>query len=412
MGATSPELLILGLAILAGYLAGKAAGIIRLPSLIGYMVAGVLLGPSLVNGLDAILLDRLGFVTEIALGFVGFSIGAELNLRALGTKRRTLVIIILAESLLAFLIVLATVYLVTRDFALACVFGAMAPASAPAGTVAVIQEYRARGSLTRALYAVVGFDDGFAILIFGFAAALAKAVLVREASGTGASILAGMGVPAREVTLSLAVGFVGGAVFSLLMGWLRSPRGVLVVVTAFVFMMTGASAHLRLSLILANMVVGFVFSNTRSSVLVRRVAEQLQAIMPLLFVLFFCIAGAHLRLAALPSLGAVGAAYVLARSAGLLGGARLGAALGGAEEKIKKYLGLGILSQAGVAIGLALIVKHDFAQLGTAHALRIGTAVITTITATSIVFEILGPILTKIALKKAGEIDQDRPSAS
>ncbi len=409
MQANSPELLLLGVAVLLSFLVGKAAGLVRLPSLIGFMVAGIVLGPSVLNRFDVALVARLIFITHIALGFVGFSIGSELNLRALGSLGFGIVTIILAESLAAFLVVLGATYLLTRDLALALVFGAMAPASAPAGTVAVIQECRARGSLTRALYAVVGFDDGLAIIIFGFAAAFARSLLLREASVAGAGALSEMWLPAREIILSLLAGGVGGAAFGVLVGRLRSPRDVLILLAAFVFIVTGISVRFHLSLILANMTMGLVVANTCREALVQRVAEQLQAMLPLLFVLFFCLAGANLELRSLPSLGVIGVVYILGRSAGLLGGARLGALVGRAESKIRKYLGLGILSQAGVAIGLALIVKSDFTRIGTDHALRIGTAVITTITATSVVFEIVGPILTRIALQKAGEIQPELP---
>ena len=139
----------------------------------------------------------------------------------------------------------------------------------------------------------------------------------------------------------------------------------------------------------------------------------LQEIMPLLFILFFCLAGAHLQISTLPALGSLGAVYIIGRTAGLIGGARVGAMIGHVDSKIKKYIGLGILSQAGVAIGLSLIVKHEFAQLDAKynlpHATTIGAVVLTTITATCIFFEIIGPILTKIALTKAGEIPHEEP---
>ena len=128
----------------------------------------------------------------------------------------------------------------------------------------------------------------------------------------------------------------------------------------------------------------------------------------MIFILFFCLAGAHLEIARLPSLGLLGMVYILGRSAGLIGGARIGSMLGKVDDNIKKYIGLGILSQAGVAIGLSLIVKHEFglldAEYGIPHALAIGTTVLTTVTATCIFFEVIGPILTKIALTKAGEV--------
>jgi Kef-type K+ transport system membrane component KefB len=189
---------------------------------------------------------------------------------------------------------------------------------------------------------------------------------------------------------------------------LQSARDILIVVFGVILVCTGLSIRWHLSLIFTNMVVGFVLANARHESLLNRVTSPLLEVMPLLFVLFFCLAGAHLQLSTLPALGAIGVVYIIGRSAGLIGGARLGAKFGHVEEKVKKYVGLGILSQAGVAIGLSLIVKHEFTQLDARyhlpHAVEIGSSVLATITATCIFFEIIGPILTKVALKKAGEI--------
>ncbi len=404
-------LTLLGIATLIGFYFGRGARRIRLPSLIGYMILGVILGPSVLHLFDEPTMANLSFITEIALGFVAFSIGSELNLTSLKRLGSGIVSIILVESFGAFLLVTGAVYLLTRDLPMALIFGAMAPASAPAGTVAVIQEYKAKGSLTKALYAVVGFDDGLAILIFGFAAAIAKTLLLGEGSGGTGSILSSLLAPAREIGLSLLVGGIIGFVFCQLVRRLQSSRDILIVAFGTILFATGLSVHWHLSLILTNMVAGFVLVNTRREALVHRVMSPMHEVMPLLFVLFFCLAGAHLELSALPSLGLLGVTYIVARSAGLIGGARLGAMFGHVEEKIKKYIGLGILSQAGVAIGLSLIVKHDFDQIavqyGVPDAARIGAAVLTTVTATCIFFEIIGPILTRIGLKKAGEIPEE-----
>jgi hypothetical protein len=262
--------------------------------------------------------------------------------------------------------------------------------------------------LTKALYAVVGFDDGLAIIIFGFAAALAKNLLIREASGDSEGILHALLGPLREIGLSFIVGGTAGLAFYHLVRRLQSSRDILILVFGFILICTGLSIRWHLSLILTNMVVGFVLANARHESLLHRVTNPLLDVMPLLFVLFFCLAGAHLQISSLPALGAVGVVYILGRSAGLIGGARLGASFGNVDDKVKKYVGLGILSQAGVAIGLSLIVKHEFtlldAKYNLPHALKIGSSVLATITATCIFFEIVGPILTKIALKKAGEI--------
>ena len=397
-------LAVVGLTILVAYYAGHLARRGRLPSLIGYMILGVVLGSSGLGVLDSVRVERLGFLTELALGFVALSIGMELSLRTLKHLGRSIVFIILAESFGAFLLVTLAIYLVTGDAALALIFGAMAPASAPAGTVAVIQECRARGSLTQALYAVVGFDDGLAIVIFGFAAALAKSLLSHEAALADGGMVSGLLTAARELGLSLCVGGVLGLALGALLQRIREKRDLLVLVFAAVLVGAGLSVQWHLSLILTNMVMGFVLVNRQRSDLVHDVAAQLLGIMPLLFIPFFCLAGAHLRMSALPALGLVGAVYIVARSCGLVGGAWVGATLGRAEAKLRKYVGFGILSQAGVAIGLSLVIARDFAEIGTAHAQRISASVLTTVAATCIFFEIVGPILAREALRRAGEI--------
>lgn len=406
-------LTLIGAATIISFYVGRFARMARLPSLIGYMLVGVILGPSVLHLFDDQSMERLSFITEIALGFVAFSIGSELNMSTLKRLGGGIISIILAESFGAFFIVVLAVYVLTRDLPLALIFGSMAPASAPAGTVAVIQECRAKGSLTTTLYAVVGFDDGLAIIIFGFAAALAKTLLITEASGAAEGILGALLAPAKEIGLSFIVGGVAGLLFYRLVRRLQSARDILIVVFGMILICTGLSIRWHLSLILTNMVVGFVLANARHESLLHRVTAPLLEVMPLLFVLFFCLAGVHLQLSALPALGAVGIVYVLGRSTGLIGGARIGAIFGRVEDKVKKYVGLGILSQAGVAIGLSLIIKHEFtlldAKYNAPHALTIGSSVLATITATCIFFEIIGPIMTKIALKRAGEIPDVEP---
>jgi Kef-type K+ transport system membrane component KefB len=300
----------------------------------------------------------------------------------------------------------------TGDAVLSLLFGAIAPASAPAGTVAVIKEYKAKGSLTKALYAVVGFDDGLGIIIFGFAMAFAQGMLAQQAGMQSASLLHTILEPLKEVGLSTLIGGVIAIIFILLARRIPHADDLLILVFGFTLIICGLCVQLHLSLILTNMIMGMVVVNTQSNSLVMRIQGRLSVLLPLLFILFFTIAGANLHISALPSLGLIGLVYVFARSAGLIGGSRLGAWLGKAEPMIKNYVGLGILSQAGVAIGLSLMIKQNLKNAGPLldassmmhRGEQIGGVIITTITATCIFFEIIGPILTKHALKKAGEI--------
>jgi Kef-type K+ transport system membrane component KefB len=381
------------------------------------MTLGILVGPSLFNFLNDGIQEKLSFITEIALGFVALSIGIELKLSALKKLGPGIISIIFAESFGAFLLVLALIYLLAKDLPLALIFGAVAPASAPAGTVAVIQEYRAKGNLTKALYAIVGFDDGLGIIIFGFAAAIARTMILRETGATSQNFVMLILPPVTEIVLSFVVGGIVAVVFSWLARQLKHAGDVLILVVGFTFAVIGLSTMFHLSLILTNMIVGMIIVNTQPHALIQKIHDRLPLVMPLLFILFFTLAGANLHIKALPSLGVLGIVYIIGRSAGLIGGSRIGAMFGHVEKKIKDYVGLGILSQAGVAIGLSLIVKHEFQGLGkvvdvvtTPHVTTgdiIGATVITTVTATCIFFEIVGPILTKIALTKAGEIDRN-----
>ncbi len=408
-------LLIAGIILFTGFYAGQAAKKIQLPSIIGFMIIGLLLGPSGCNLLNENIQESFSFITEVALGFVAFSIGLELSLVSLKSQGWGIILIILAESFCAFIVVALGVYFLTGSAVLGLTFGALAPASAPAGTVAVIQEYRARGSLTKALYAVVGFDDGLAIIIFGFAAAMVRILLQKEMPGSGGiGFWTAMISPLREIGMSVVFGVVLALVLCLLLRKIRKGPDLLIMVAAVVFIINGLCFLFHLSLIMTNMLIGLVIVNTQRTELVEKIGEQLSNVMPLFFVLFFALAGANLHISELPKLGILGIVYIACRTTGLMGGAALGATIGRSEPKLRKYVGLGILSQAGVAIGLALIIKHDFHGIGkvisgagaeeVTAGDELGAIVITTVTATCIFFEVIGPICTKYALSKAGEI--------
>lgn len=398
-------LLIVGIMAGLAFYTGKSMKWIKLPSIIGFMIVGVLLGPSLFDIINEEFQEKLTFITDIALSFVALSIGLELSFQTLKKQGMGIIAAIVTESFMAFIVVTGLLYAVTGDLPLSLIFGALAPASAPAGTVAIIQEFKARGPLTNALYSVVGFDDGLGIIIFGFAAAFAKSLLAQEIGMEAGSVLSLIGKPMIEVGLSLVIGVGIAAVFSILVRRLKSGRDIFILLFSFVLLSSGICHTLHLSIILTNMIFGIVIVNTQRFTLVEKVHNELTKIMPLLFVLFFTLAGANLHISALPSLGIIGLLYIIGRSSGKISGATAGAYIGKLPDNIRKYLGIGILSQAGVAIGLALIVKSEFVEFGE-HGAYIGASVITTITATSIFFEIIGPILTKVALSKSGEIKQ------
>ncbi|MCF7886216.1 MAG: cation:proton antiporter [Candidatus Marinimicrobia bacterium] len=406
-------LFIVGFITIIGYYFGKNIRYIKLPSIIGYMLLGVLIGPSLFGIITDASQANFGFITDIALGFVAFSIGLELRMITLRKLGKSIVYIILLESLGAFIVVFGGIYLLTGNLPLALIFAALAPASAPAGTVAVIREYKAQGSLTQALYAVVGFDDGLGIIIFGFTAALVEFLLGKQSGHQSGNFGMAMLHPLMELGLSTVVGLVFGGLFSWLARKLKSSDDLFVLIFGFILIVSGLSISYNLSLIFSNMVMGFLIVNTQPHSLNKKLHDQLHKYLPILFILFFTLAGTNLHISKIPALGLIGVIYALSRTVGLVGGSKLGALIGGASQKLRKYIGLGILSQAGVAIGLALAVKKDFAGLGEmldsglTSGDHIGAVVLTTITVTCIFFEFIGPILAKYGLKKAGEINTE-----
>ena len=407
-----PILLIFGMITIIGFYFGRNMRYLKLPTIIGYMILGVILGPSGFNLLTDNMQEKLGFIPDIALGFVALSIGLELNFKTLKKLGRSIIYIIIFESFGTFILVFLFLYFLTHDLALSLVFAAIAPASAPAGTVAVIQEFKARGNLTKALYAVVGFDDGLGIIIFGFTLVVVKDILLTQTGVASAGLLQTILYPLKEILISLIVASVISIFYAILGRKLKNTNDVLILTIGFVLIACGFCQLLHLSLILTNMIIGMVIVNTQPRNLISAIQDKLPLLLPLLFILFFTLAGANLHVKALPSLGVLGVIYIFSRSLGLISGARLGAVVGKAEKNIKNYIGLGILSQAGVAIGLSLMLKQEIKGMGMIIDTvsgktigdEIGSIVITTITATCIFFEIIGPILTKIALKKAGEI--------
>ena len=401
-----PILIVIGIVLAVGSFAGQLVRRLRLPSLMGFMLLGVLLGPSISGVIAEDMLEQLDFVTELALGFVALTIGLELSFRSLKQQGRSLVTVVLSESLLTFTIVTLAVFGITGKLPLALVFGAVAVTTAPAGKVAVIQETKAKGPLTKALLAVVGFDDAAAIVIFGFALTVTKHLLAAQLGQESASLIVSFATPVIEILLSLAIGAVVGFAIGILNRKLGKSQDVFIYTLATVFLIAGFAQILNISLVLTAMTVGIVIINTQPRSTAEQIGGHVTDVTPFMFVLFFAVAGAHLDLAALPQLGLVGLVYIGARSIGKIGGCWVGAKIGKADPNISRYLGIGILSQAGLSIGLAIIALHELGPMGP-EAESLARTVIVTVTASSVIFELIGPALTRFSLTRAGETNTE-----
>lgn len=409
-----PLLFVLGLLIVLSYTAGRQLKRTGLPMIVAYMITGIILGPSVTNVLDEALLQNMHFLTKGLLAFIAFKVGLEIDLKAIRKLGRGLMVTTLLETLGAAIVVTAGIYLLFNDLALALAMGALAPATAPAGTVAVIEQYRTKGRLTETLYSVVGIDDGLGIVLFGVISPFA---ILSVSEGTNGLLGGAFGTMLlhsfEEIGLSVLLGWIAGWLFVLVDKEEQDHARIMILTFGAVLLLAGAGQLLGGSVILSNMVFGvFVGNNKRNRFLKEIEEEDLGVILPFFFLIFFTIAGANLHIGRLMEVGLFASAYIVMRSIGKYGGAFLGSRAGGLEPRIQKNLGLTILSQAGVAIGLSLVIKQELAGMGpeitegVTTGDRLGSLIFTTITASSVFFELLGPILAKEGLKRAGEINK------
>ena len=388
-------LLLAGIALFLGLLIGKGTYLLKITGVIGYIFAGIIIGPDVLNIVHLSSIES-ETIANFSLGIVAFIIGGELTLRLLRSMGKSIVYIILGESIGAFLLVLFGVYLITGNLAEAVIFAALAPASAPAGTVAVIHEYRAKGKLTDSILAVVGFDDGLAILIYAFAMAFAILLL----SGGVFSPFTLVFTPILEIIGALLLGGSIGCVVAFIIRRVVESEEIIALSLTSILITAGIALYFELSLILSCMALGMVVINLFPQEN-KPVFDTIKSITLPIYILFFVVAGLNMKIGLLTGIGLLGFVYILFRSLGLISGSYLSAYLSKTSRVIRNNLGLAILSQAGVAIGLSLISAHKLAEIGYGD---LGALIVTTVAATTVVFEIIGPLGARFAISRAGEI--------
>ncbi len=392
-------LAVIGLIIAVAFLGSKAFQRLGIPQVVGFIVIGVVLGPSFLNVVPLELTEELTFISEIALGLIGFDIGSHLLFSELRRLGRSITFILLFEALGTFALVTAGIYAITQSWHIALIFGALSSATAPAATVDVLAEYDAKGPLTTSLLAVVGMDDALALVLYSIAAAMEESLFVQSET---LPLLRIVGLPLIEIGGSVVLGVTVGLLLDFIMHRMKKRHDAMAISIGFVFLCVGLSEALGFSLILTTMILGIVVVNRypEHSLHIRFTIEQAG---PVVYVLFFTLVGARFQIKLLPAMGLMGIAYVALRSFGKFAGAWVGGTLGGAEPAVRDNLGLGLLSQAGVAIGLALTSASRFSTYGE-EGKALGSLVINVITATTFVVQIVGPMCVKLAISRAGEI--------
>ena len=404
-------LLDLAIMIFAGMFCGRMAKHVHLPNVTGYLVAGLLIGPSVFGLLSEDFLTTINIISDVALGFIAFSIGNEFRLSALKHTGKQATVIAIIQALAATILVditLLLLHLVLGDklpVSTCIVLGAVATATAPAATIMVVNQYKAKGPLTNLLLPIVALDDAVGLVVFAISFGVAKTMI----SGSF-SLLSVVLNPLLEIVCSLGLGSILGGLFSLVEKLFHSNSKRLSIAVTFVILATalskvqiplGGEISIGFSPLLVCMMVGTVFCNVCD--FSEEIMFKTDRWTAPLYVLFFVLSGAELDLRVFGELAVVGIgiAYILSRSAGKIAGASAAAKLMKCEEKVCKYLGITLLPQAGVALGMSVTVAAQMGQEG---------AVIRDIILFSVlVYELVGPIFTKIALTKAGEI-QPKPA--
>ena len=414
MSQTASIFLSLSVALLAGLLLSRLAKKVQLPAVTAYLVAGVLIGPFVLGrigipgiGITGEQIEGFGLVSDLALGFIAFSMGSEFRIAQLKKIGKQATFIGVFQALFTTVIVdaaLIGLHLIIPDkFSIdaAIVLGAVATATAPAATLMVVKQYKAKGPVTDILLPVVALDDAVGLVVFAISFGIARSL------GTGAvNVTSVILEPVLEVVLSLLLGFVMGLLFTLCEKYFHSRSKRMAVSVTFVMITVAISSmsfeigsiHIGFSSLLACMMLGTVFCN------ICEVSEELMEradrwTTPVL-ILFFVISGAELELSVFADVMVIliGAVYIVSRSLGKYFGAGISARLSKCDPTIVKYLGITLLPQAGVALGMAI------------KAIELGPegAIVRNITLFAVlVYEIVGPYLTKVALTKAGDINEE-----
>lgn len=396
-------LLYLSIILFTGLLFGKLAKLVKMPNVTGYIVGGIIVVPVLgllkINVIPQEGLEELSVLSQIALGFIAFSVGTEFKLSYFRRVGAQPIIIAIFESLFAIIVVFVILIAFKTDLKFSLVLSAIAAATAPAATIMVIKQYKAKGEVTENLLSVVALDDATAIIFFGIFVAVAQAIGVSENTSVFYSIIK----PFLEILASLAVGLVAGIILSLGVRWYTGRGNRISLVLAMILFVSSLNmifkqflGDFEFSALLSCMMMGAVFTNTVKDDILDIVMYLVDRITPPIFILFFVLSGMQLDLKVLPAVGLFGLIYIVGRVGGKLLGAYTGALISKAPKKVRNFLGFGLVPQAGVAIGLTIVADSVVPE----YASMIRTVIL----AATFIYELIGPSITKASLKAAGDI--------
>jgi Kef-type K+ transport system membrane component KefB len=402
-------LILLGMGVFGGLLGASLFQRLRIPQVVGYIAIGLLIGEVGFGFVNAEAVNRLETLNLFALGIIGFLVGGELQFEIFKKQGKQLFAILIFEGVGAFFIVGIPITLIMftmldswpTALATGIVFGAIASATDPASTLNVLWEYRSRGTLTTTLIAIVALDDALAMTLYGIGTTLAQILTGSSASVTEEMLHTGM-----ELGGAIVLGASAGFVLNLLVKWFH-PEKLFVGAIGLILLVIGISSILEWDVILAAMTLGLALVNLapRRS---KEIFSTVRSFAEPIYVIFFVLVGARLNISVMPGwLWGIVAVYVAGRSFGKIAGAWMGGHLTGADPVIKNYAGMGLFAQGGIAVGLSIMAAHHLGDVAVTDTLSLGDMIIFGVTASTLVLQVTGPPLIKLASKLSGEIGRD-----
>ena len=395
MGVTEGTAVLLALSVIlfGGFIMTRLTNTLNLPKVSGYILAGILIGPCGLNMIPQEMIGHMGFVSDLALAFIAFGVGKFFKKEVLMKTGSRVIIITLLEALTAgILVTVFTKFVFHLDWNFALILGAIATATAPASTMMTINQYKAKGEFVNTLLQIVALDDVVCLLAFSIVAAIAgneggEAV-------TAASVL----MPVIYNVFALVLGFFCGYFLSRLLIPSRSRDNRLILAIAMLLGISGICASFDISPLLSCMVFGAAYINFTMD---KKLYRQINNFTPPVMSVFFIVSGMNLDLAALTTVGAIGVSYFVIRIIGKYLGTYVGCVITGTERRIRNYMGLALIPQAGVAIGLAFLGERLLPGPK-------GKLLLTIILSSSVLYEMVGPVSAKIALFMSGCITTDK----
>jgi len=385
-------LFYLSIVLFVGFIVGKLVSLIKLPNVTGYLIAGLLIGPYILGFVPKDTISKMELISEVALGIIAFNTGSEFSIEHLKELGLKVITVTLLQSLGALVVVLVAMSLIfNQTFPFSIVIATIATATAPAATLLVIKQYQAKGPVVDTLLPVVALDDAVCIILFSIAASVAK-LMINPAVNT--SIIMTILTSLWEIVLAIIIGIACGFLICIFKSKLKGEGELLLVTFATILITVALSNMFNASELIACMMVGTIVTNFIPNSL--SVFNSIERISLPIYVAFFTLSGADLDLSILKSVGIVGIGYIIARAIGKIAGAYLGAKVTKMPDTVQKYLGITLLPQAGVAIGLSLTAQSILPEYS--------SAIRTIVLSATLVYELIGPVLTKIALVLAKEI--------